>query len=226
MSPGTLYVVSTPVGNLEDITQRALKVLAAVDVIAAEDTRHTGRLLAHFGIKTAMVSNHEHNEATRAGELLHRLGEGQDIALVSDAGTPSISDPGYRLVNLAAAQGIKVVPIPGSSALLAALVVSGLPTDRFIFEGFLPRKKGRRTRLEKLAEFDGTVVIFESTLRIVKTLNDIQTIFGARKMALCRELTKLHEEVLRGEITQVLAALEGRSLKGECVLVIGKKGLK
>ncbi len=226
MSAGTLYVVSTPVGNLEDITQRALKVLAAVDLIAAEDTRHTGRLLAHFCIETPLISNHEHNEAARAGELLRRLEEGQDIALVSDAGTPSISDPGYRLVNLAADRGIKVVPIPGASALLAALVISGLPTDRFLFEGFLPRKKGRRTRLKKLADFDGTVIIFESTMRIVNTLNDIQALFGTRKVAVCRELTKLHEEVLRGEIGQVLAALESRSFKGECVLVIGKQGLK
>ncbi len=225
MSAGTLYVVSTPVGNLEDITQRALQVLSAVDVVAAEDTRHTGRLLAHFGIKTVLISNHEHNETARAAELVRRLDEGRDIALVSDAGTPSISDPGYRLVNLAAVRGINVLPIPGASALLAALVISGLPTDRFLFEGFLPRKKGRRTRLKKIADFDGTVIIFESTMRIVNTLNDIGTIFGTRKVALCRELTKLHEEVLRGEIGQVLTALEGRSFKGECVLVIGKQGL-
>lgn len=226
MSAGTLYVVSTPVGNLEDITQRALQVLSAVDLVVAEDTRHTGRLLAHFAIKTVLISNHEHNEVARAGELLRKLEQGQDIALVSDAGTPSISDPGYRLVNLAADRGISVVPIPGPSALLAALVISGLPTDRFLFEGFLPRKKGRRTRLKKLADFDGTVIIFESTMRIVNTLNDIQTIFGTRKVAVCRELTKLHEEVLRGEIGQVLAALEDRSFKGECVLVIGKQGLR
>ncbi len=219
-------MVSTPVGNLEDITQRALKVLSAVDLIAAEDTRHTGRLLAHFDIGTVLISNHEHNEAARAGELLRKLVAGQDIALVSDAGTPSISDPGYRLVNLAAKRGISVVPIPGPSALLAALVISGLPTDRFLFEGFLPRKKGRRTRLKKLADFDGTVIIFESTMRIVNTLNDIQTLFGPRKVAVCRELTKLHEEVLRGEIGQVLTALEGRSFKGECVVVIGKQGLR
>ena len=219
-------MVSTPIGNLEDITGRALKVLAAVDLIAAEDTRHSGRLLAHFDIKTDLISNHEHNEIARAGELLRRLEEGRDIALISDAGTPSISDPGYRLINLAAERGIDVVPIPGPSAVMAALVASGLPTDRFLFEGFLPRKKGRRERLRKLADFDGTVVIFESNMRVAKTLKDIQTVFGSRPVAVCRELTKLHEEVLRGELGQVLTALDGRSLKGECVLVIGKQGLK
>ncbi len=226
MKTGTLYVVSTPIGNREDIAQRALKVLQSVDVIAAEDTRHTGRLLAHYGIKQPLVSYHEHNETTRAAELAHRLEEGEDIALVSDAGTPALSDPGYRLISLAAERSIPVVPVPGASAILAALVASGLPTDRFLFEGFLPRKKGRRTRLSKLAAFDGTVVIFESVMRITKTLQDVYAEFGNRKVAVCRELTKMHEEVLRGDIDQVLAALDGRKLKGECVLVIGKQGLR
>ncbi len=225
MLPGTLYVVSTPIGNLKDITRRALEILSEVDLIAAEDTRHTGILLKHHHLKTAMVSYHEHNEQSRSRELLASLQAGKDIALVSDAGTPAISDPGYRIVHLAAHHGIPVVPIPGPSALLAALVSSGLPTDRFLFEGFLPRKKGRQTRLKSLADFEGTVVIYESAQRVERTLNDIAAHFGNRRVALCRELTKKFETVLRGSVQELLEAMGERPLKGECVLVIGKAGL-
>ncbi|MCH7521501.1 MAG: 16S rRNA (cytidine(1402)-2'-O)-methyltransferase [Candidatus Marinimicrobia bacterium] len=223
--PGTLYVVSTPIGNLKDITQRALEILSQVDLIAAEDTRHTGILLRRHHLNKAQVSYHEHNEQSRSQELLAALQSGKDIALVSDAGTPAISDPGYRIVKLAADRGIPVVPIPGASALLAALVTSGLPTDRFLFEGFLPRKKGRRTRLESLAGFEGTVVIYEAARRVKQTLNDIAGHFGNRRVALCRELTKKFETVLRGSVQDVLETLGERPLKGECVLVIGKAGL-
>lgn len=225
MSPGTLYVVSTPIGNLKDITERALEILSEVDLIAAEDTRHTGMLLKHHHVNKGMVSYHEHNELSRSRELLATLQAGKAIALVSDAGTPTISDPGYRIVNLAASHGIRVVPIPGPSALLAALVSSGLPTDRFLFEGFLPRKKGRQTRLKDLAAFEGTVVIYEAAQRMEKTLNDIAAHFGNRRVALCRELTKKFETVLRGSVEDVLGAWGEGPVKGECVLVIGKAGL-
>ena len=218
-------MVSTPIGNLKDITQRALEILSQVDLIAAEDTRHTGILLRRHHLNQAQVSYHEHNEQSRSRELLAALQSGKDIALVSDAGTPAISDPGYRIVKLAADSGIPVVPIPGASALLAALVTSGLPTDRFLFEGFLPRKKGRRSRLESLAGFEGTVVIYEAARRVERTLNDIAAHFGNRRVALCRELTKKFETVLRGSVQDVLETLGERPLKGECVLIIGKAGL-
>ncbi|MCK4577304.1 MAG: 16S rRNA (cytidine(1402)-2'-O)-methyltransferase [Candidatus Marinimicrobia bacterium] len=226
MAAGTLYVVATPIGNLKDITQRALEVLAAVDLIAAEDTRVTGKLLSHYGISKPQVSYHEHNEVRQAEALAEQLSAGKDIALVSDAGTPTISDPGYRLISLAARQGIEIVPIPGASSLLAALAVSGLPTDRFLFEGFLPRKKGRVSRLKELAQFDGTVIIFESAQRVKRTLQDMNEYFGPRKMALCREITKKYETIMRGTITEVLTDLESATVKGEIVLVVGKEGLR
>jgi len=225
VSAGTLYVVSTPIGNLKDITQRALETLERVDLIAAEDTRHTGLLLKAHGLRKPMVSYHEHNERERAAQLVTQLEGGRHIALVSDAGTPGISDPGYRIIHLAAERGIRVEPIPGASALLAALAASALPTDRFLFEGFLPRKKGRKTRLESLAAFEGTVVVYESARRVPKTLADILNVFGDRQAALCRELTKKFETVLRGRVTDILGRLGATPLKGECVLVIGKEGL-
>lgn len=218
-------MVSTPIGNLEDITFRAVSTLKSVDLIAAEDTRHTGRLLKHYEVKCPMVSYHEHNEMARTAELMDRLAAGQQIALVSDAGTPAVSDPGYRLISAAVEHGFRVVPLPGANAALAGLVASGLPTDRFLFEGFLPRKKGRKTRLEQLAQFNGTVVIYESPMRVIKTVEAIMAVFGERKMALCRELTKRYETILTGTTTEVLDKLDGKPPKGECVIVIGKAGL-
>ena len=225
MLDGTLYVVSTPIGNLEDITLRALEVLQKVDLIAAEDANHTGILLKRHDISKRMIRYHEHNEERRAQELLSFLEAGDSIALVCNAGTPTLSDPGYRVIKLAAERGIPVVPVPGASALLAALVMSGLPTDRFLFEGFLPRKKGRAGRLQSLAAFDGTVVIYESPLRVSDTLSDILTHFGSRRMAFCRELTKKFESMVRGTVGEVLANVSQQPPKGECVLVIGKEGL-
>lgn len=225
MGAGVLYVVSTPIGNLEDITFRAISTLKSVDLIAAEDTRHTGKLLKHYEVMCPMVSYHEHNELARTAELMDRLAAGQQIALVSDAGTPAISDPGYRLISAAVEQGFRVVPLPGANAALAGLVASGLPTDRFLFEGFLPKKKGRNTRLEQLAQFNGTVVIYESPMRVIKTLGAVMAVFGERKVALCRELTKRYETILTGTITELLAKLDGKPPKGECVIVIGKAGL-
>ena len=224
MNNGSLYIVSTPIGNLGDISQRALETLAAVDLIAAEDTRHTGKLLKHFQLSKPLISYHDHNELSRSKQLVTMLQGGTSIALVSDAGTPGISDPGYRVVKLAAEQGLEVVPIPGPSAFLAALAISGLPTDRFLFEGFLPRRKGRTGRLKKLSAFDGTTVLYEAPQRIGKTLTDLLSHLGDRPMALCRELTKQYEEVLRGTIVEVMETIAKRKsqLRGECVLVIGK----
>ena len=226
MRTGTLYVVSTPVGNLKDISLRALEVLGRVGRIAAEDTRHTGQLLKAHGISGTLVSYHEHNERRRAGELVALLAEGTDVALVSSAGTPTISDPGYRVIALAAEQGIPVVPIPGASALLAALVASGLPTDRFLYEGFLPRKKGRTARLKELAGFRGTVILYEAPQRVAATLRDVLVHFGDRPAALCRELTKKFETVIRGSVGEVLAEVDHKEPKGECVLVISKESRK
>lgn len=220
---GTLYVVATPIGNLEDITLRGISILKDVDLIAAEDTRHTRRLLDRHGLNGKMVSYHDHNEATRSVELVTALLAGQSVALVSDAGTPTISDPGYRLIRLAGEADITVSPIPGPSAGLAALSVSGLPTDRFLFEGFLPRKKGRSSRLKELADFQGTVVIYESAVRIKGTLKDILTAFGPREAVLARELTKVHETVLRGSVGDILDAVERKQPKGECVILISKQ---
>ncbi|MFB0517520.1 MAG: 16S rRNA (cytidine(1402)-2'-O)-methyltransferase [Candidatus Neomarinimicrobiota bacterium] len=225
MPSGILYVVSTPIGNLKDITLRALEILDQVNFIAAEDTRTTSVLLKHHEISKRMISYHEHNEARRANELVQLLEAGDSIALVCNAGTPTISDPGYRVIKLAVERSIPVVPIPGASAVLAALVTSGLPTDQFIFEGFLPRKKGRTARLQSLAGFEGTVVIYESPQRVAETLVDILTHFGNRRLALCRELTKKFETVVRGTVQEVMASVGEQPPKGECVLVIGKEGL-
>ncbi len=225
MPAGTLYVVSTPIGNLKDISVRALETLQQVDLIAAEDAQHTNILLKHHEISKRMIRYHEHNEERRAQELLSFLEAGDSIALVCNAGTPTISDPGYRVIKLAAERGVPVVPVPGACAFLAALMMSGLPTDRFLFEGFLPRKKGRAGRLRSLAAFEGTVVIYESPLRVADTLSDILAHFGNRRMAFCRELTKKFESVVTGTVGEVLAGMNQRPPKGECVLVIGKEGL-
>jgi len=221
---GTLYVVATPIGNLDDITMRAVRTLREVDRIACEDTRHTRRLLDHFGIGKPLVSYHEHNEQARAEELLAELAAGRNIALVSDAGTPLIADPGYRLVVQARAQGIAVCPIPGPSALLTALSASGLPTDAFYFGGFLHAKKTqRRKMLEEMKNYPATIVFYEAPHRILEALDDVADVLGARRIVLARELTKIHEEFLVGEPAELRETLAKRpSIKGEITLMIGK----
>jgi 16S rRNA (cytidine1402-2'-O)-methyltransferase len=222
---GTLYLVGTPIGNMEDITLRALRTLKEVDLIACEDTRHTMQLLDHYVIEKTMVSYHEHNELTRAAELIVHLEQGDNIAMVSDAGMPGVSDPGYRLIALAVRHHIKVVPVPGASAFLSALVASGLPTDSFRFSGFLPSKQGaRRTLLEAILNSPRTQIFYEAPHRIVETLQDIVELLGPeRHVVVAREVTKLHEEFLRGHAEDVLAALAKRGdVKGEITLLIGK----
>ncbi|MBV9612983.1 MAG: 16S rRNA (cytidine(1402)-2'-O)-methyltransferase [Acidobacteriaceae bacterium] len=223
--PAALYLVATPIGNLEDITLRALRVLRdEVAVIACEDTRQTRKLLEHYEIRKPLLSYHEHNETTRARELLQALEKGESVALVSDAGTPMISDPGYRIATAAIERGIRVVPVPGASAALAALTASGLPIDEFRFIGFLPpRASPRRAALEKLAHEPVTLVAYESPHRIHDTLADLARILGDRPIVLARELTKIHEEFLRGSAQSILDQLSTReSLKGEITLVIGR----
>lgn len=218
---GILYLVSTPIGNLGDISERALHTLRTCSVIACEDTRHTGKLLAQFGIENKLVSCHEHNEAERAGELLKILADGRDVALVSDAGTPAISDPGYRLVRAVIEAGLKVVSVPGPTALIAALTVSGLPTDTFYFGGFLPSRRGDRVRrLTEAAKIPSTLIFYESPHRLQKSLTDCLEVFGDRQAAVVREATKLFEETVRGCLSEVAARFEGRPVKGEIVLVI------
>jgi 16S rRNA (cytidine1402-2'-O)-methyltransferase len=217
-----LYLVATPIGNLEDITQRALRVLGEVQVVAAEDTRRTRRLFDHFGITTAIVSLFEHNERARIPALLARLTGGESVAVVTDAGSPGISDPGYPLVRAAAAAGVRVESVPGPSAVIAALQVSGLPTDAFVFVGFLPPKReARRRKLAELAERRETVVAFESPHRIDACLADLEAVWGERPVALARELTKLHEQVARGTAREVRATLGAEQRRGEIVLVLG-----
>lgn len=219
--PGTLYIVATPIGHLEDITLRAIRTLKDVDVIAAEDTRHTQTLLRHFSIDTPLTSYHEHNERAKTGQLVARLERGESIALVSDAGTPAISDPGYRLVVEATRLGIRVVPIPGASALIAALSAGGLPTDGFNFRGFLPARKGeRRSKLQEFRDDRYSIVVYEAPHRLKESLDDIREIFGDRRMVLARELTKLHEELLRGRISEVIAEVSQREIRGEVTLII------
>ena len=219
--PGTLYIVATPIGHLEDITLRAIRTLKDVDVIAAEDTRHTQTLLRHLSINTPLTSYHEHNERAKTGQLVARLERGESIALVSDAGTPAIADPGYRLVVEATRLGIRVVPIPGPSALIAALSAGGLPTDGFNFRGFLPaRKRERRSKLQEFRDDRYSIVVYEAPHRLKESLDDIREIFGDRRMVLARELTKLHEELLRGRISEVIAEVSQREIRGEVTLII------
>jgi 16S rRNA (cytidine1402-2'-O)-methyltransferase len=221
----SLYLVATPIGNLEDITLRALRVLKEVDVIACEDTRQTQKLLSHYGITTRTTSYHEHNEMTRSAELVKEMQEGASVALVTDAGMPGISDPGFRLISLAIRHHLPVVPVPGASAFLASLVASGLPTDSFRFSGFLPAKRGeRRSALEAIKASPRTQVFYETPHRIVETLADVVEILGsARHIVIAREVTKLHEEFLRGRAEEVLAQLKSRdAVKGEITLLIGK----
>lgn len=218
---GTLYVVGTPIGNLGDMTDRGRETLRRVDLVAAEDTRRTGRLLRALGIRAPLLSLFEGNERERTERVLATLREGRDVALVADAGMPTISDPGYPLVRACAEEGIPVRVVPGPSAVIAALAVSGLPTDRFIFEGFLPRRASeRRARLRALRHDPRTVVIFESPGRVATLLRDVLVELGDRRAALARELTKLHEEVVRGRSSEVLATLADHEPKGEIVLVL------
>jgi len=225
---GSLYVVSTPIGNLADISIRALHILTRVDLIAAEDTRHTGSLLAHFGIKSQLQSYHEHNAQKVLPFLIDKMKSGSSLAIVTDAGTPGVSDPGYRLVHESIENGIRVIAVPGANALLAALVPSGLGTDRFTFEGFLPRKKGRQTRLKELVDETRTMVFYESPNRIAKTVSELSLKFGKdRKAVICRELTKNYEEYIRGTLEELEKKLSEKSVKGEIVLVVeGKSNRK
>ena len=220
----SLYIVSTPIGNLGDISQRAIEILRAVDIIAAEDTRHSGKLLQHLSISTPCISFHEHNERDRTHSVITRLQNGESIALISDAGTPLISDPGYQLVNAAHEAGIPVIPIPGASAVLSALAAAGLPTDRFVFEGFLPNKRGARLKvLEKLMAETGTLVFYESPHRIIETLTDMTDIFGKERVTvLARELTKTFETIRRDSLENLLGWVkeDSNQQKGEIVLVV------
>lgn len=221
-SSACLYVVGTPIGNLEDITLRALETLRCVDVVAAEDTRRTGRLLSHFGIKKRLLSCHEHNEKKRAAQLVEWIRAGRKVALVSDAGMPSVSDPGYALVVAVLADGLPVVPVPGVSAVTTALSVAGLPTDSFLFVGFSPRKALQRRRvIEDLSGEDRTLVFFESPRRVVALLEDIGRVMGERRVVLAREMTKRYEEFLRGSLSDVLDMLRGRqAIRGEVTLLV------
>ena len=221
---GTLYLVATPIGNLADITHRALQVLKDVDLIACEDTRHTHKLLQHYGITTKTVSYHEHNEQQRTPQLVDQLKQGSDIAVVSDAGTPSISDPGYRLVRAAIENDVTVVPVPGPSALISALIAAGLPTDEFFFAGFLPsRTNARRTRLSELRTVPGTLIFYEAPHRLATTLKDAYEILGERDAVVARELTKLHEEIKRGRLSELASYFEdGDKARGEIVLLIDR----
>jgi len=219
--PGQLFIVPTPIGNLEDITLRALRVLKEVDLIAAEDTRHTQHLLNHYGIRTSLTSYHEHNEREKAQTLVDRIKNGANIALVSDAGTPAIADPGFRLVAAAIAAGVQIVPLPGAAALATVLSASGLPTDRFLFEGFLPAKKAeRRAKLQALREQTATLIFYEAPHRLLDTLNDIRQLLGDRRLVVAREVSKVHEEFLRGAVSGIVDQLADRKVKGEITLVV------
>ncbi len=219
---GTLYIVSTPIGNLSDITHRAIETLESVNIIAAEDTRKSRILLSHYNVKTRTISYFEHNKFQKIDKIKQVLKKGDSVALITDAGTPGISDPAYKLIRKAIEIGCKVESIPGPSAVIASLVSSGLPTDRFIFEGFLPTKKGRKRRMENLKEETATIVIYENVNRLQRTIKQLLDIMGDRPAVICRELTKLHEETIRGTLSSLLNLLNDRKLKGECVLLIGK----
>ena len=221
---GTLYLVATPIGNLEDITQRALRVLGEVDLIACEDTRHTRKLLNHFGINTPTTSYHEHNEKEKATHLINKLLAGSNIAVVSDAGTPGISDPGFRVVKLAIENGVEVVPVPGPVALISALIVSGFPTDEFFFGGFLPaRTSQRRARLADLASLQTTLIFYETPHRIAESLSDAFAILGEREAVVARELTKMHETVVRGRLSELAENFSTSATRGEMVLLIDRE---
>jgi len=221
VEPGVLYLVSTPIGNLEDITLRALKVLQKADLLAAEDTRHTGILLKHYNLDKSIISYHDFNKNRKAPFLIEQLKASKSVAVISDAGTPGISDPGYHLVQLAIRENIRVVPVPGASAFLSALVASGLPTDKFVFEGFLSPKPGkRRKRLKELQEEKRTIIFYESPHRFIRMLDDVAEILGQRKMVIARELTKKFEEIIRGTPEEIKRYFGERKIKGELVVLI------
>ena len=217
---GILYLIPTPIGNLGDITQRALEILTEVDLVACEDTRVSGRLMQHLGLKKKLISYHDFNEQVRARQLLEMINEGKSVAVITDAGSPGISDPAYRIVRTAIDNGIEITALPGPNAVIPALTASGLPTDRFFFEGFLPNKGGaRNTRLEKLKEFDHTLVFYESPHRVKKTLEAMRAVLGDRQACLAREISKKFEQYIRGSITEILEQLP-KTVKGEIVLVV------
>lgn len=221
---GTLYLVPTPVGNLEDITQRALRILREADLILAEDTRTTGNLLRHFEIRNAMLSYHKFNEHQTVQSVVERLRGGATVAVVSDAGTPGISDPGFLVAREAVKAGVEVITLPGATAFVPALVSSGLPCDKFCFEGFLPQKKGRQTRLQALADETRTIIFYESPHRVVKTLQQFSEIFGPERLvSVCREISKIHEESVRGTVAEVLQHFQENEPRGEFVIVLGGK---
>lgn len=218
-----LYLVATPIGNLADISYRAIHVLKSVDLIAAEDTRTSSNLLNHYSISTEMQSYHSHNIPLQTPRLVKKLQSGMSIALISDAGTPGISDPGYNLVNACKENGIRIIPIPGAAAFISALTASGLPTNRFVFEGFLPHKKGRKTRIDELKEEKRTIVLYESPHRIHKTLLQLAEVMGERNCVIAREITKLFEEFISGTVNELATGLADKNIKGEIVLVIEGK---
>jgi len=221
---GILYLVPTPVGNLEDITLRAIRILKEADLILAEDTRTSGILLKHFDIKNAMLSYHKFNEHQTVDRVVERLKAGETVAVISDAGTPSISDPGFLVAREAIRAGIEVITLPGATAFVPALVSSGLPSDRFCFEGFLPQKKGRQTRLEALREESRTMIFYESPHRVVKALQQFIEVFGPeRPVSVCREISKIHEESVRGTLTEVLEHFQQQEPRGEFVIIVGGK---
>lgn len=219
---GTLYLVSTPIGNLEDITFRAINILKSVDLIAAEDTRRSKILLSKYDINTKMISYFEHNKFQRLQQIEEILKNNKDVAVITDAGTPAISDPAYKLVRKAIEIGSKIEAIPGASAVLTALVSSGLPTDRFLFEGFLPPKKGRKKRIENFKNIEATIIIYENNNRLKRTVNQLLEVLGDRPAVLCRELTKVYEEIVRGTLSSLKDILENKTFKGEFVLLLSK----
>ncbi|MDD3295055.1 MAG: 16S rRNA (cytidine(1402)-2'-O)-methyltransferase [Geobacteraceae bacterium] len=221
MKTGTLYIIATPIGNLEDITLRALRILREVDLIAAEDTRHSRKLLSHFGISKPLTSYFDHNKNIKGALILEKLREGMSVALISDAGTPCISDPGYQLIRDAWSSGVNVVPLPGPCAAMTALSASGLPVNSFVFEGFLPNRSGkRREKLLRLKDEVRVLIFYEAPVRILATLLDVMEILGDRDAVLAREVTKIHEEFLRGKVSEILDTMEARMIKGEIVLMI------
>ena len=221
-SYGTLYIVATPIGNLKDITFRAVETLSSVSMIAAEDTRHSKKLFQHYNISTPSISFFEHNRTARIPQIVANLKKGNHVALISDAGTPGISDPAYKLIREAIAEDITVESIPGPTALISGIVSSGLPTDRILFEGFLPRKKGRIKRLTNLIDQDATIVFYESPYRLIKTLKEILEILGDRPAVITRELTKMNEEIIRGTVLDLLTYFTSNKPRGEFVIIIGK----
>lgn len=219
---GKVFLVSTPIGNLGDITYRAIETLKKVPLVAAEDTRHSKKLFSHYGIKTPLISYYEHNRFSRIPKIINHLLSGKDLAVITDAGTPGISDPAYRLVREALKNSIIIESIPGASALLAAIVPSGLPTDRFIFEGFLPPKKGRQKRIKSIADETATIIYYESPRRLLRTLLQLRELMGDRPAVVARELTKIYEEIKRGTLSELHSYFSLKIPKGECVILVGK----